>query len=177
MKTAKSREAYCSMASIRYAKVLFDLEVSEEAIMAAEQIFEESPELVQVLQNPVVTLEKKHKLIDRIFDPSIRNFLKVVTDHGKAGDISEIFAAYRQKKNEMSGIVTAHLVYVTAPTDGQKKEMEKFICDKFHARSVEWNMEKRPGLIGGFLLHVNGREYDYSIKGRLKRLEQKLTWR
>ena len=58
MKTAKSREAYCSMASIRYAKVLFDLEVSEEAIMAAEQIFEESPELVQVLQNPVVTLEK-----------------------------------------------------------------------------------------------------------------------
>ena len=38
MKTAKSREAYCSMASIRYAKVLFDLEVSEEAIMAAEQI-------------------------------------------------------------------------------------------------------------------------------------------
>ena len=35
MKTAKSREAYCSMASIRYAKVLFDLEVSEEAIMAA----------------------------------------------------------------------------------------------------------------------------------------------
>ena len=38
-------------------------------------------------------------------------------------------------------------------------------------------MEKRPELIGGFLLHVNGREYDYSIQGRLKRLEQKLTWR
>ena len=35
-------------------------------------------------------------------------------------------------------------------------------------------MEKRPELIGGFLLHVNGREYDYSIQGRLKRLEQKI---
>lgn len=177
MKTAKSKESYCAIASIRYAKVLFDLEISEQVIAATEKIFEESQELVQVLQNPVVTLKKKHNLIDRIFDPQIRNFLKVVTDHGKAGDISEIFTAYHQKKNEMSGIVTAFLAYVTAPEEEQKVKMERLICDRFHATGVEWKMEKRPELIGGFLLHVNGREFDYSIQGRLKRLEQKLTWR
>ena len=80
-------------------------------------------------------------------------------------------------KNEMAGIVTAHLAYVVPPTEEQKKGMEQFVCREFHAKGVLWEMEERPSLIGGFLLLVNGREYDYSMQGRLKRLEQKLTWR
>lgn len=177
MKTANSRQAYCSMAAIRYARVLFDMNIAPEVIEETKKAFEETPEIGQMLQNPVVTLDKKHRLIDRVFDPSIRNFLKVVTDHGSAGLISEIFTAYHQKSDEMAGIVTASLAYVTKPTDVQKEKMEKLICNKFHAKGVKWEMEKRPELIGGFLLHVNGREYDYSMQGRLKRLEQKLTWR
>ena len=50
-----------------------------------------------------------------------------------------------RKKNEMSGIVTAHLVYVTAPTDGQKKEMEKFICDKFQCQECGVEHGEAPG--------------------------------
>ena len=30
-------------------------------------------------------------------------------------------------------------------------------------------------LIGGFILQVDGKEYDYSVQGRLNRLERKLT--
>ena len=63
------------------------------------------------------------------------------------------------------------------PTEEQKKGMEQFVRREFHAKGVVWEMEERPSLIGGFLLLVNGREYDYSMQGRLKRLEQKLTWR
>ena len=32
-------------------------------------------------------------------------------------------------------------------------------------------------LMGGFILSAGGKEYDYSVQGRLNRLEQKLTWR
>lgn len=178
MKTAKTNSGtYCSMAAIRYAKVLFDMELPEEVIGGTEEIISESSELVSVLESPVVTKEEKHKIIDRIFDAEIKNFLKVATDYGKAGIMQEIFKAYHQYKNEMAGIVTAHLAYVVLPTEEQKKGMEQFVCREFHAKGVIWEMEERPELIGGFLLHVNGREYDYSMQGRLKRLEQKLTWR
>ncbi len=178
MKTAKANSgAYCSMAAIRYAKVLYDMGLPEEVIGEAEEIFADSSELISVLESPIVTKEEKHKVIDRIFDKKISTFLKVATDYGKAGIMKEIFRAYRQYKNEMAGIVTAHLAYVVPPTEEQKKGMEQFVCREFHAKGVSWEMEERPSLIGGFLLHVNGREYDYSMQGRLKRLEQKLTWR
>ena len=178
MKTAKTNKtAYCSMAAIRYARVLFDMELPEDVIGGTEEIFSEAPALVSVLESPIVTKDQKHKVIDRIFDERIRNFLKVATDYGKAGIVQDIFRAYHQYKNEMAGIVTAHLAYVVPPTEEQKKGMEQFVCREFHAKGVLWEMEERPSLIGGFLLLVNGREYDYSMQGRLKRLEQKLTWR
>lgn len=178
MKTAKTNNGeYCSMAAIRYAKVLYDMAVPEEVIKETETIFADSEELILVLESPIVTKDEKHKIVDRIFDDTIRNFLKVVTDYGKSGILPEIFRAYRQYKNEMAGIVCARLAYVVPPTKEQQEGMEQFVCREFHANGVIWEMEERPELIGGFLLIVNGREYDYSMQGRLKRLEQKLTWR
>ena len=56
MKT--NRDAWCSMSSIRYAKVLFDLGLSREETDRAERIVEETPEVVRVLHNPVVTKKK-----------------------------------------------------------------------------------------------------------------------
>ena len=60
---------------------------------------------------------------------------------------------------------------------GRLEKMEQFICRQYGASGVRWEMEENTSLIGGFTLRVNGREYDYSVLGRLKGLEQKLTWR
>lgn len=167
----------CSMASIRYAKVLFELGIAGDVIENARTIVQETPELQGVLGNPVVEKERKHKIIDRVFPKEIRSFMKVVTDYGKIDHINEIFLAYEENKNKMAGIVTVKLTYVTPPTDQQQKGMEQFICKEFSAAGVIWERQERPELIGGFKLYVNGREYDYSVQGRMNRLEQKLTWR
>ena len=42
MKTQKSnRQMYCPAAALRYARVLFELQVSEEAVETAKAMFEE----------------------------------------------------------------------------------------------------------------------------------------
>ena len=38
-------------------------------------------------------------------------------------------------------------------------------------------MQEDPTLLGGFIINANGEELDYSMRGRLKQLQQKLTWR
>ncbi|MFR8426367.1 MAG: F0F1 ATP synthase subunit delta [Roseburia inulinivorans] len=38
-------------------------------------------------------------------------------------------------------------------------------------------IRKKPELIAGFVLRVGDIEEDFSIRGRLDRLQQKLTWR
>lgn len=163
--------------TINYAKVLFDLGISEEAIRDADRIFGEVPELCTVLKDPVIPKSAKQSIIERVFPGEIKNFLKVVSDYQKMEIVRDIFATYFERKDEMNGIVRARLSYVVPPTKEQLDKMETFVCGKYHAKGVKWDMEKDPKMIGGFILHVNGREYDYSIQGRLKRLEQKLTWR
>lgn len=55
--------------------------------------------------------------------------------------------------------------------------METFICKTFAADGVSWEMKEDPELLGGFILLVDGKEYDYSMAGRLNRLEQTLMRR
>lgn len=172
-----NKPEYCSQAAIRYAEVLYSLELEDQILEETGRIWSETPELVDVLNNPVVPAEEKHALIDRIFAREIRSFLKVLTDHEKAGLLEEILWAYGERKRKDARILRASLRYVVPPAEDQKKKMEAFLCGKFHAVGVEWELQKDPALIGGFILSAGGEEYDYSVQGRLERLEQRLTWR
>ena len=165
------------MTAVRYAVVLAQLGFEENDIQRAADIFGQCRELICMLQNPVIEKAAKHRIIDRIFSGKMRNFVKLVNDYGKIESICDIFRAYEEQKDRADGVVTARLEYVVPPDDRQRLSMEEFICREFHAEHVRWEPEERPELIGGFLLSVEGREYDYSTKGRLERLQQKLTWR
>ena len=51
--------------SINYAKALYELSVPEEAVLETEKIFEGTPQLKGVLENPLVSLKEKEHVIDR----------------------------------------------------------------------------------------------------------------
>ena len=59
----------------------------------------------------------------------------------------------------------------------EKKGMEAFLCKKYGAKSAKIEVRQDKALLGGFILQVGSDEYDWSMKGRLNRLEQRLTWR
>ena len=62
--------------SINYAKALYELSVPEEAVLETEKIFEGTPQLKGVLENPLVSLKEKEHVIDRVFPQEMKNFLK-----------------------------------------------------------------------------------------------------
>ena len=51
------------------------------------------------------------------------------------------------------------------------------LAKKYNKETVELTMVEQTELIGGFVLKVGDIEEDNSIRGRLNRLEKKLTWR
>ena len=73
--------------------------------------------------------------------------------------------------------MTAVLRYTTLPLEEQKGKMEAWIKKTMHAGKVSWVLEEDASLLGGFILSIGDKEYDYSVQGRLNRLEEKLTWR
>ena len=151
-----------------YATVLLELGVKREAVDETKKILSLTQDLPKSLKSPVVSKQEKHKLIDRIFPESMKNFLKVVCDYGAAYDVVEA---------EKNGILQAKLEYVLEPTEDEVAQMKAYLAKKYQKDKVALALEKKPELIGGFVLRVGDIEEDYSMKGRLNRLERRLAWR
>ena len=148
MKTQTSKsQIYCPMAAIRYARVLYEVGVPKEAVQKTREIFEEVPQLHEIFANPTIELQKKMNVVDRVFPKEIRNFLKVACRYQRMNLIEDIFTAYDR------------------------------YCEKYGAKSAKIEVRQDKALLGGFILRVGSDEYDWSMKGRLNRLEQRLTWR
>lgn len=178
MKTETTNsQIYCSSAEMRYAQVLYELNVPKEAIQKAREIFEEVPQLHDVFVNPTIPAQKKERVIDKVFPQEMRNFLKVVCKYDRMDLITEIFAAYDKYCDEQDQILKAVLTCVELPSEEQLKNMEAFLCKKYEANRAEIEVQTDSALLGGFILRMGSDEYDWSLKGRLERLGQKLTWR
>ena len=139
-----------------YATVLLELGVTREAVDETKEILSLTQDLPKSLKSPVVSKQDKHKLIDRIFPESMKNFLV---------------------EAEKNGILQAKLEYVLEPTEDEVAQMKAYLAKKYQKDKVALALEKKPELIGGFVLRVGDIEEDYSMKGRLNRLERRLAWR
>jgi len=155
--------------SINYAKVLMDLKVSEESIIYTRDLFEVH-ELFEVLNNPVISVAKKHSIIDKLFPEEIKNTFKILVDYRNTGCIYDIFTAYEKMKLEEKNILSAKLIYVTPPDIEQLDKIKEFLCEKNGVSDVQIEMIKDESLIGGFILKSNEIEYDWSVKGRINQL-------
>ena len=110
MKTqTTTSQMYCSSAAMRYAQVLYELNVPKEAIQKAREIFEEVPQLHDVFVNPTIPTQKKECVIDKVFPQEIRNFLKVACKYERMDLLPEIFAAYDRYCDEQDRILSAVL--------------------------------------------------------------------
>lgn len=171
-------QAYCCSPSAKqYARVLYELGISKEAVGETEKLFEEVPVLEETFASPVVPMREKLSSIDKIFPDEIKNFLKVVCRNQRMSEISQILFAYDRYCKMQEGIQMATLTCVEAPDEKRLEKIREFLCEKYHKTDVKIEIVKDPALLGGFILKTGDDEYDWSLKGRLSRLEQKLTWR
>lgn len=62
--------------AVNYAKTLYELSVSTEAVQTTKEIFREVPGLAESLENPLVPFEAKSRVIDRVIPDEMKNFIK-----------------------------------------------------------------------------------------------------
>ncbi|MDY4813125.1 MAG: ATP synthase F1 subunit delta, partial [Ruminococcus sp.] len=137
----------------------------------------ENPHLVKALASPVIPVEKKYNIVDKIFPGDIKNFIKVVCKNGRITEIFDIFLEYKNYSNEVKGIVEANLYYVEKPTEEQQEKLEKFVKKRLSAKEVVLSMTESPQLIGGFVIEAGGHRFDRSVKSKLNALNRKLVRR
>ncbi|WMJ87278.1 ATP synthase F1 subunit delta [Anaerocolumna sp. MB42-C2] len=160
-----------------YAKVLFSLGLKEETVQQTKQIFSESYELIDALDNPIIKEKDKEAVIERIFEKDIRGFLKVLCSNQCISILDKIFEAYETLVLDSKNIIAAKLSYVTRPNEAELEQIKDMLCDKYRKTGVILDLEEDTSLIGGYVLTVGDMEYDKSIRGTLSEMQKALVRR
>jgi F-type H+-transporting ATPase subunit delta len=151
--------------------------VAELAQVAA--LMHESRELRNVLQNPAVGREQKLKLLDAIISRMegsklLRNFLAVLIDQRRIGNIAELVELFKQELDRRLGIADAKVSSVRELTAAEKRALEAQLA-QITGKTVRATYSEDASLLGGVLVRVGSTIYDGSVYGRLQRMRQELA--
>ncbi len=155
----------------KYLETLLSSNVSVSALEDALKIFNSSEELVQILDNPNVSQSEKHAVIDDLFAPSVRAFIAELAAEGSSAQLEEILCAYINEIDKKNNIANATVYCTTPPNDEQLEGIKAFVCKEENAGEAKITIVNDDSLIGGFIIRVNSKEFDFSLKTKLEKIK------
>jgi F-type H+-transporting ATPase subunit delta len=170
--------------AVRYAKALFlsakeqgildEVRKDMEMILATVSDFEEVKSL---LESPVVDSRKKTGILVSLFEGKAGglalDFIRLVTGNNREEYLAAICRHYIKLYKEEKGIKMASIETATPISKDIRQEMLGIITRAFKAE-IELQEEVKKDLIGGFILRVEDKQLDSSVRGKLIRIKKEL---
>jgi F-type H+-transporting ATPase subunit delta len=167
-----------------YARALFEAakdagridEVRDQLATFVEAV-DEVPELRSLIRNPELDPPTKAAALDAVLEGSdelIRNFVRVVTEKGRAAQLDEIAREYEALVAAEEQILSVELTTAYELSDDEAAAIVKQI-EEASGQRVEAARTVDPDLIGGLVLKAGSLEVDSSVRGRLDRLRRDLA--
>jgi F-type H+-transporting ATPase subunit delta len=167
-----------------YARALFEaaqeqgrLEPVRDELAQIVKLETEVPALRELLRNPQLDPRARAAALEDLFsegDELLRNFLLVLADKNRSGQLEEIAREFERLVAEEEGVINADLTTAVELSDDEAAKLLKQIEDA-SGRKVEATRRVDPGLIGGIVLQVGSHLLDASVRGRLERLRRTLA--
>ena len=167
-----------------YARALFEaakdagrIEPVRAELVAFADAVEEVPELRALIRNPELAPLTKAAALDAVLegaDELIRNFVRLVTEKGRAAQLDEIAREYEALVAAEEQILSVELTTAYELSDDEAAAIVKQI-EQASGRRVEAARTVDPDLIGGLVLKAGSLEVDSSVRGRLDRLRRDLA--
>lgn len=166
-----------------YAEALFESasaagavdEVARDLTAFAEAV-RESAELREVIDNPEVDRRAKRSIIDALTDganPLVANFLKVLVDRGRLGELSEIAQAFADRVDTAEARLEVEAITaIPLPADLRERIIEQIQSKT--GQSVVLTESVDPEIVGGLVLKVGELVVDGSVRHDLDRLAERL---
>ena len=89
--------------------------------------------------------------------------------------LDQLMDAYEERRAERASRQKAILRYVTPPTAEQLGQIREFLRKKYENEELPLELVEDKSLLGGFCITVGSEEYDWSMKGRLTQMRNRLT--
>ncbi len=145
----------------------------EQVVTAAAEV----PELRELLRNPQLDPRARAAALEDVLaggDELLRNFLLVLVDKGRIGQLEVIVEEFERLVAEQEGVLSAELTTAVELSDDDERRLLQQI-ETASGRKVEATRHVDPGLIGGIVLQVGSHRLDASVRGRLDQLRRALA--
>lgn len=139
----------------------------------------EVPELRELLRNPQLDARAKAAAVDAVAgesDPFVRNFLRLLVEKGRAGEVEETAREFERLASAEEGRLTVELTTAFELSDEEARGIVEQI-EQASGKQVEATRSVDAGLIGGVVLQAGSLRLDASVRGRLERLRRDLAAR
>lgn len=170
--------------SRRYAKALFQLAVGrqkeEEVGQEIEQFAKtfENPVLNGVLNNPAFAVQSRKNIAIEVarslqLAPLVIHFLSLVVERDRLRFFPAIVERYHRLLDEKKGQAEARVIAAQPLEENDLKRLRE-VLEKISAKRVVLNQENDPNLIGGLVIHLEGKIYDGSVLSQLENMKQRV---
>ena len=170
--------------SRRYAKALFQLAVGQhredEVVLELERFAGafENPELNGVLNNPAFAVESRKKIAAGVarslgLSPLVIHFLALLVERDRLGQFAAVVERYRRLLDEKKGQAEARVV-AAAPLEEGDLQRLRAALEKISGKKIVIHQESDPGLIGGAVVHLEGKIYDGSVAAQLDKMKKQI---
>ena len=170
----------------RYAKSLISFSEEEGIIEEVHndmkmfrEICKQNRNFVLMLQNPVISIDRKSSVLKALFDgkfhQSTMAFFSIITRKHREKLLPLISEEFHNQYNELNKIGMAKVSTVFALDEDLRESFKELVRSLSGDKEVELAEEVDESLIGGFLLKLDHKQVDESLRGKLKELSLKFS--
>lgn len=156
----------------KYLDYMFSSQVSVSSLEDSLRIIKSNKEVEEILDNPNIQKEEKLVVIDDLFLPSVKGILDMLAEDCRIYCFEEIIETYIEEADKKNHIADATVYCVNMPDENQYKGIRDFICKETNCVSANISVVIDKELIGGFIIHAGGKEFDFSLKGKLATIKK-----
>lgn len=169
----------------RYAKALYkvanekgDTAQVYEQMSLLNDAYEAQAGLKKAVNNPFLPLADKLQLLCTAAgadgNGSIARFMELVVKNNRVDFMRDIALAFMRQYRENNGIARVEIVTATELGDNEINAIIDVVKNQLKGKTIELSKRVDPSLIGGFMVDVDSRVLDASVKNQLEKLRLKL---
>jgi F-type H+-transporting ATPase subunit delta len=173
-----------SLVAKRYGRALFEVAQGKKLLTEVEndlQLITETigntPSINEWLAHPAVSNAHKKAILTNHFaeiQEITKNFLFLLVDEGREGELVGIAAEYRRLAMESAGLAEAVVTTAFPMASSEKAELVRTF-GPITGKKLVLVERVDSDILGGVIVQVGDRLYDGSLKTKLRRFQERLN--
>jgi F-type H+-transporting ATPase subunit delta len=172
-----------SKISVRYSRALFQSALEKKML---ERVYQDMnhvgqvcavPEVRELLHSPIVRPSKKTEILHAVFGKELSgltcSLIDMVIKNGRETYLPAIARVFMSNTMKYNGITDTILTTAVKVDDKIKKQISGLISSAFKTK-VELKEVIDKDIIGGFILRIDDKLIDASIRNKLRRIGKEL---